>query len=119
MITRMFSSGTPYGVSVQENTAVGTSVGAVSAMDADSTTNGVVSFSISSGDTNSLFAIGASTGVLSVAAAIDLEVIKTLQYTLVVVAVNQGTPALSSTSVTVVTVNDVNDNTPAFVQSGS
>jgi hypothetical protein len=118
-------SSTSYSHSIIENSAAGTPVGTIAATNADlSGTAATIVYSINSGNTKSdgsnsgLFTVDSVSGVivLSAGATVDAEVQSS--YSLTVTATDQGTPALSSTSVIVVTVNDVNDNTPAFVQSG-
>src|SRR5205085_1459252 len=58
---------------VDENVAIGTTVGVTAfASDADATTN-AVSYAITGGTGAALFAIGATSGVVTTAAAIDRE----------------------------------------------
>ncbi len=92
---------------VDENAPSGTSVGTVTASDAD--TGSHFSYSITTGNSAGTFAIDASSGEITVAdpAKLDYETVKNLVLT---VRVSDGT----NTTDAVVTINlkDVNDNPP-------
>uniref|UniRef100_A0A6Q2Y0C4 Protocadherin-16 n=1 Tax=Esox lucius TaxID=8010 RepID=A0A6Q2Y0C4_ESOLU len=82
------------------------------ATDTDMGPSGTIDYRISAGDPNGDFQLHSSSGVLSISHPLDRE----LQpgYTLEVVALDRGSPALSSTATVEVTVLDVNDNSPVF-----
>ncbi|KAH3880472.1 hypothetical protein DPMN_004386, partial [Dreissena polymorpha] len=97
--------------SIAENSAVGLSVYDVDATDGDQGTDGVITYMIVSGGGNK-FSIDPSSGLVSVAANLDVE--STPTYTIVVEAKDGGkTPGpLSAQFNVTVTITDVNDNAP-------
>ncbi|XP_029412632.1 protocadherin-23 isoform X2 [Nannospalax galili] len=99
---------------VREDAAVGSLVHHVSAQDPDAGMNGEVTYSILSGNANTAFTLDKSSGLLMTARPLDYEV-KT-QHVLTLVALDGGTPALSSSQTLTITVLDVNDETPVFTQ---
>ncbi|MFD2673528.1 cadherin domain-containing protein [Marinicrinis sediminis] len=96
-----------FSVAIDENTANGTTVGTVTGNDADGDS---LSYSISSGNTGSAFAINSSTGVITVndSTQLDYETGST-SYTLDIV-VSDGTQSTNATAS--ITINNVNDNSP-------
>ena len=104
-----------YVANVTENVPIGTTVTQIAATDPDATTNGKVTFSFLSGNTNGAFAIDSATGYIVTANAIDRE--RQIDYLLFVNAVDSpstSTPNYDRTSVRI-TALDVNDNAPTFV----
>lgn len=103
---------TIYRASVRENAPKGTYIATVNASDADSGSNGIISYSFS--DLKEylvdIFNIDATSGVISVAGNIDFE--KDKRYEMRVQARDQG--GLSGTGKVVVEVADVNDNMPVI-----
>ena len=87
--------------SIVEDAASGAAVGTVTATDAD---NDGLTFSITNGNTNSVFAINASSGAITVASALDHEATPT--YTLTV-QVSDGTT--SANAAVTINVTDVNE----------
>lgn len=67
------------------------------------------------GDPDGDFHLHTRTGALSTSRGLDRETRK--EYTLEVVATDQGSPALSATVTVEVKVLDVNDNSPVFSSS--
>ena len=104
-----------YTASVDEGSSTGTLVITVQADDADVGTLGEVSYSITSGNSNDNFAINSTSGEITVNGDIDREVIS--EYTLTIRAQDGGSPARSDRSIVVITINDVNDNSPIFQRS--
>ena len=96
-----------YSFMVAENSATGTAVGTVSATDPNGDT---ISYSITAGNPGNAFAIGPSTGAITVAAGLDFETTPSYELT---VEATDGTNAASAT--VVVSVTDVNES-PAFEQ---
>jgi len=90
---------------------VGTTVGTVVASDPD--LNQTLTYSIASGNTNSAFAIQASTGLITVANSSALNYITNPSFTLSVRVQDNGTPVLSSFANITITVTPVNNN-PVF-----
>ncbi|NXX49867.1 PCD16 protein, partial [Tricholaema leucomelas] len=86
----------------------------VTARDKDQGPNGEVRYSIvhSHNTHSSWFAIDPATGIITTAAPLDYE--KDPQPQLTVLATDQGSPALSSSAVVHVALQDVNDNEPVF-----
>uniref|UniRef100_A0A8D2M3P2 Cadherin-23 n=1 Tax=Zonotrichia albicollis TaxID=44394 RepID=A0A8D2M3P2_ZONAL len=100
-------------VRLLENSPPGFSILQVTATDADSGLNQQLDYRIEGGGQDR-FLIDASTGVIRVAnITIDRE--ERDAYRLVVVAVDQGTPALSGTATVSILIDDVNDCRPEFI----
>ncbi|XP_057259289.1 cadherin-23 isoform X4 [Pezoporus wallicus] len=96
-----------------ENSPPGFSVLQVMATDADSSLNQQLDYRIEGGGQDK-FLIDATTGVIRVAnISIDRE--ERDAYRLMVVAVDQGTPALSGTATVSLFIDDVNDCRPEFI----
>ena len=105
-----------YTAFIAEDVVPGTALLQVTADDADSGTNGLVTYHIVSGDGESFFDINSQNGIISTKAPLDYET-KSF-FSLIVIAKDSGVPiALSSRCLVKVTVTDVNDNSPVFVQS--
>uniref|UniRef100_A0A8D0FG95 Protocadherin Fat 4 n=1 Tax=Strix occidentalis caurina TaxID=311401 RepID=A0A8D0FG95_STROC len=100
-----------YSATVPEDAPTGTDILLVNSSDADASTNAVISYRLTGG--NSQFTINPSTGQIITSALLDREARE--NYTLVVVASDGGFPgALSSSTSVLVSVADVNDNPPKF-----
>ncbi|KAM3613348.1 uncharacterized protein V6R79_024569 [Siganus canaliculatus] len=99
-----------YSATVVENAPVGTYITTVNATDADSGSNGLVTYSFSNvkGKTGEIFEIDSSSGRISVADNIDFE--KDKKYEIRVIAKDQG--GLSDATKVVIEVIDINDNAP-------
>jgi VCBS repeat-containing protein len=91
--------------SVPEDAAVGTVVGTVTFSDPD--TGQTHTFAITAGNTGGAFAIGATSGEITVAAALDFETLAA--YSLTVEVTDDGAPALSGSNTVEITVTDVDD----------
>ncbi|XP_035862013.1 protocadherin beta-16-like [Sander lucioperca] len=101
-----------YKASVMENTTKGTSIITVNATDADSGSNGLITYSLSKtkGSAGNIFTIDENTGTVSVSGQIDYE--KDRKYEVRVEAKDQG--GLTGTSKIILDVVDVNDNAPVI-----
>ncbi|MEQ2210980.1 hypothetical protein XENOCAPTIV_023522, partial [Xenoophorus captivus] len=101
-----------YKASVIENAVKGTSVITVNATDADSGSNGLITFSLSKtkGSAADIFIIDNSAGTIYVSGDIDFE--KQKKYEVRVEAKDQG--GLIGTSKVIVDVVDINDNAPVI-----
>ncbi|XP_060602144.1 cadherin-23-like isoform X2 [Ruditapes philippinarum] len=100
-----------------EDTVSDTAVVTVAATDADHGHDGDVTYSITSGNTDGLFAVNPSTGDVTLVGALDRETTQT--YTLTIKATDGGTnPSARTADYTLtVQVNDVNDVTPICTSS--
>ncbi|XP_076018852.1 cadherin-related family member 2 [Genypterus blacodes] len=107
----------PYTARVEENSPVGKSVLTVTAIDQDTGINDDITYSIEPSTADDLFSISSTSGVISVLANIDRElvgdsVILTVKATEVKQDVN-GLYANTTTTVDI-TIDDFNDNRPEF-----
>ena len=116
--TPVFSP-TSYTKSLLEDTAINTVVVTVAATDPDKgNQHGTIKYAIISGDGLAQFNIDASSGLISVAKPLNREALAS--YTLTVTGTDSvpgAAEAKSSSVIVTVTVDDVNDNTPAFTPS--
>ncbi|XP_053453810.1 protocadherin-23 [Nycticebus coucang] len=104
-----------YQASVSEGQFYKAHVLQVFATDLDSGLNGLIEYSIISGNQEEAFQIDALSGVITANAILDYEF--TSSYSLIVQATDKGTPRLSDTTVIKIQVTDINDNAPAFLSS--
>jgi hypothetical protein len=105
--TPVFTSVPSGPVSINENSAAGTAVGAVAASDVDA--NQTLSYAIVGGNTNGAFAInGSGQIVVANAAALDFETNPT--FTLTVRVSDSGSPSLFSDATVTVNLSDVDEN---------
>ena len=92
-----------YNFTVAEKSNVGLIIGMVSASDDDSGQNQIITYHIESANPNgSFFTINAQTGEISILNSLDRE--PSSQHELVVVAANQGLPALTGSTVVFITI---------------
>lgn len=103
-------------LSISENTAVASNIFAVYATDVDNATNDAVVYSMSAGNIDDVFYINPKTGVLYIAQDLDYE--NQPGYTLTVIAMDTGEPAMFSEPlyITIEVINE-NDEEPIFVES--
>ncbi|XP_023251931.1 protocadherin gamma-A11-like [Seriola lalandi dorsalis] len=101
-----------YTATVTENAAIGTYITTVNASDADSGSNGLVTYTFSNvkGKSGEIFEIDSFTGKITVAENIDFE--KDRKYEIRVIAKDQG--GLSDATTIVIEVTDINDNAPVI-----
>ncbi|XP_040002206.1 protocadherin Fat 4 [Xiphias gladius] len=100
----------PVTKSVPEDADVGSNVTVVPAADKDSSFNKEIRYSLRGGEGR--FSIDPVSGMVSVAGALDRET--KAEYSMLVVAEDQGRPARSATAALLVQVSDINDNVPEF-----
>ena len=100
--------GMPFFPEVSESAGIGFTVLTLSAEDDDAVDT--LRFTIVSGNNGKTFAINETSGVITLAKAVDFET--EAGYELIVVALDSGN--LTSMAVVTVTVLDVNDNAPVF-----
>uniref|UniRef100_A0A8C5MTU4 FAT atypical cadherin 2 n=1 Tax=Leptobrachium leishanense TaxID=445787 RepID=A0A8C5MTU4_9ANUR len=101
--------------SVSENSPPNIPILQLEASDADSISNGKLSFFFSSGNSQGLFTLNANTGLISTSAQ-QLDRESKEEHVLEVTVSDNGTPPLQSVSRVVIEVLDVNDNPPSFSQ---
>ncbi|NWS99717.1 PCD23 protein, partial [Mionectes macconnelli] len=99
---------------VMEDVEVGFLVHHVIAKDPDERRNGQVTYHILSGNENKAFVLDKITGLLTTAQLLDREIQE--RYSLTVMALDDGSPALSATQVLTIIVVDVNDEIPVFTK---
>ena len=106
----------PYEISFAEHTTPDP-VLTVEATDPDSGANGEVRYSITEGNFENAFVIDNVTGVITIAPGVDIDREIIDAFALTVQARDLGQPtSLTSTSTVRITIVDVNDNAPVFVQ---
>eukprot|EP00079_Xenopus_tropicalis_P032103 XP_017945874.1 PREDICTED: protocadherin-16 [Xenopus tropicalis] len=102
-----------YSVLLSEEAPVGSEVLRVLAQDSDSGSNGLVHYSITSGDESRLFQINEATGAIRLARHLDRE--RQALHALVVLALDgQGGQANFALVPVTIEVRDINDNKPYF-----
>ncbi|KAM6346530.1 LOW QUALITY PROTEIN: protocadherin-23 [Podargus strigoides] len=97
---------------VMEDAEVGFLVHRIIAKDPDEGRNGQVTYHILSGNENKTFVLDKITGLLTTAELLDHEIQD--RYILTVMALDDGSPPLSTMQVLTIIVLDVNDETPVF-----
>ncbi len=100
-------AGTPGPFNVVENNPIGTVVGRINATDAN--VGDTITYSVAGGTGASIFAINASTGIITTTAAINYEAISS--YTLDIRATDNGTGSLFDAKTITITVVDMPENT--------
>ena len=103
-----------YVLSISEDAPPGSSLIQMQARDADEGLNSEVRYSILKSNQDSVVGIHPESGLVTTAAALDRET--QVEVWFLVLAVDGGEPALSSTATVTVLVEDVNDNEPVFQQ---
>lgn len=102
-------------ITLSENTPPNSLVTTLTAIDNDQGTNGSIAYSFHSSvsrDYPKTFALDALTGQLTTKIALDRETVS--EYKILIIAKDQGTPVQSSTATVILTLEDVNDNSPVF-----
>uniref|UniRef100_A0A670J3V0 Cadherin domain-containing protein n=1 Tax=Podarcis muralis TaxID=64176 RepID=A0A670J3V0_PODMU len=100
---------------VREDAEVGSLVHHILARDLDQGRNGQVTYHLLSNNEDHPFVIDKTAGLLTTAFALDHE--HQEYYNLTIVALDNGTPALSATQSLTIIVVDVNDEVPVFTRS--
>jgi len=99
--------------SLNENSAVNSSVGTVTATDPDFFQT--LTYSIVGGNTGGAFKIDSHTGAITVANAAALDFETTQSFSLTVKVTDNGSPSLSVTTSVSVSLIDVNETSPSFI----
>ena len=115
--TPTFTQNGFYNLSVTEDTPVGTTLVTLQAQDGDSGVQGLVSYSITSGNEDNSFLLSSNDGSLTLRKLLDHE--GHSQYSLTVRASDNAPAPLTKWSLATVniTVMDLNDNAPSCSQS--
>lgn len=103
--------------SIREDAGIGSTVGQITATDQDSGEDGLITYSINTGQTDT-FTVQPTTGHLITTRSLDFELVSSYSFT-VSAADNSLIESSRRTSSTIVVVNvqDMNDNSPTFSQS--
>ncbi|CAL4061882.1 unnamed protein product, partial [Meganyctiphanes norvegica] len=109
-----FASHTYY-TTITESSNIGSEVVRVLATSRDSGKNAEITYSIIGGNEHRKFTIHPKTGVVSVQDHLDYERAHTYQLT--IQAMDGGEPPLSNHATVNVTITDINDNAPIFIQN--
>ena len=108
----VFTQATYHG-SVGEDAIPGTSILEILATDRDQDLNGRIVYTFDGGnDGDGAFVVDASSGIVRTNRPLDRETVP--YYELVALAVDRGTPQLSSTIPIIIDIKDINDNPPMF-----
>lgn len=111
-----------YFSTVSEDAEQGTVVSVVSVTDCDTGLNAEARFSITSGNTGNLFAIGPTNtthaNIVVQRALLDFE-LRQQTYRLNLIALDRGVPQRSGTVALILQVTDVNDNAPVFTAASN
>ncbi|XP_040200846.1 protocadherin gamma-C5-like isoform X24 [Rana temporaria] len=99
---------------VPENASIGTVVGFLTVRDRDSGKNGEVKLII---PLDLPFKCQPMSNRYTLVTSGHLDREKVSQYTITLIACDLGSPSLSSQTTIIITISDVNDNPPAFLQS--
>ena len=110
----IFQSETVYVIDIAENIAKNSPVTQVTAIDNDKGTFGKVTYRITSSDVLDTFTIGSTTGSITTLKELDYEADPS--YTINVVAEDGGNPPESGQVTIIVSVKDINDESPQFVK---
>ncbi|XP_072305440.1 cadherin EGF LAG seven-pass G-type receptor 3 isoform X2 [Eucyclogobius newberryi] len=105
---------TPFQASVLESSPIGSSILHIQAIDTDSGDNARLEYRLTGTSTDTPFVINGATGWVTVKKNLDRESVE--HYFFGVEARDYGMPPLSATASVTITVMDVNDNRPEFLQ---
>ncbi|KAA0718279.1 Cadherin-23 Otocadherin [Triplophysa tibetana] len=107
----------PFNTSVSEGAPVHTSIAQVRASDSDSGRNALLTYNIAAGNTDGAFYINETSGVVQVNRPLDRERVAEYRLT-ITVKDNPDNPRIArrDSELLVVTILDVNDNSPIFSQ---
>ncbi|KAI1892191.1 hypothetical protein AGOR_G00130780 [Albula goreensis] len=105
---------TPFQASVLESAPIGHSILHIQAIDTDSGDNARLEYRLTGTSGDTPFVINSATGWVTVSSELDREAVE--HYFFGVEARDYGTPSLSASASVTITVMDVNDNRPEFLQ---
>ncbi|KAL4715527.1 hypothetical protein ACJJTC_009153 [Scirpophaga incertulas] len=104
-----------YQVIVPENEPIGTSILTIKASDEDDGPNGIVRYTISSGNIGKEFDIHPITGAVSILRSLDYDTVK--EYRLNITAYDLGFTSKETMATLTIILTDINDNAPSFNQT--
>ncbi|CAG2062116.1 unnamed protein product, partial [Timema podura] len=104
-----------YQVIVPENEPIGSVILTLSAVDGDEGPNGMVRYSISSGNEQGEFGVSPVSGTVTIRQPLDYDTVQ--EYRLNITATDLGFEPRAATAMLTVTLTDINDNAPKFNQS--
>ena len=104
-----------YTATISENSEPGLEVTTVNATDRDSTSNAELMYRITEGNVGTKFDIDPDSGVVTLEASINREEVSF--YSLTIVAVDGGTVALTGSVLLNISISDIDDHPPFFVES--
>ena len=104
-----------YSTQVLENATIGQNILPTTAFDKDEGLNGIIRYTIVSGDKTSDFTIGEFSGVIKVNKELDFE--RRNAYQLTIQAEDSGSPVRYDTASVSIYIEDVNDSPPIFLHS--
>ena len=107
-------SQTTYRVTIPENNVIGAFILQMNASDDDIGANGRLRYSLRKGTVSRFVHIDTHTGIIRATARLNYEAMKRFHFE--VVARDNGTEAKSATASVIITVQDVNDESPRFVK---
>ncbi len=102
---------------IDENEPIGTPVLQINTTDEDFGENSTVFYSIAAEEGVDVFVIDTESGVISVVGSIDFESINVYQFTVTATDTGPLTERLTSTTNVTITILDVNDNSPFFLET--
>uniref|UniRef100_A0A8C1LCV4 Cadherin, EGF LAG seven-pass G-type receptor 3 n=1 Tax=Cyprinus carpio TaxID=7962 RepID=A0A8C1LCV4_CYPCA len=105
---------TPFQATVLESAPIGHSILHIQAIDTDNGDNARLEYHLTGTGMDTPFVINAATGWVTVSSELDRESVE--HYFFGVEARDYGSPPLSATASVTITVMDVNDNRPEFLQ---
>ncbi|XP_065103163.1 cadherin EGF LAG seven-pass G-type receptor 3 isoform X1 [Paramisgurnus dabryanus] len=105
---------TPFQATVLESAPIGHSILHIQAIDTDNGDNARLEYRLTGTGTDTPFVINGATGWVTVSSELDRESVE--HYFFGVEARDYGAPPLSATASVTITVMDVNDNRPEFLQ---
>ena len=106
-----------YNATIIENSPIGTMILQVHANDTDMGRNGQVFYTVvRDKESDASLAIGSTSGKLYSASVLDFETMKEPSFNVAIVASDDGFPQKSGVTIVQITVVDVNDNCPKFIE---
>ena len=99
-------------ITLPEDASPNTLVTKANATDSDAGLNGVLTFSISSGDSDGVFTIDSATGEIRVEKSPDLETTQRTSYALTIEVKDKGNPSKSASQVLNIEITTVNEFAP-------
>ena len=106
-------------VTLREDDSANIWIAKANASDSDPGLNGVLAFSISSGDSQGGFKIDPTTGDIRTAKTPDLETTRQASFTLSITVADKGKPSKNASQVLNIQISNVNEFTPRLIGNNS